>query len=179
MSPHWRLKASDKWSASVEKQTKRNRTEWDEKTIKTRSKIMTQWNRERIGTVFDPVSVKNQTSICSREGFGEHTGSRFRKRIRNMSHFLWSMSALQHWSGSDDQELCLFIPVSVEAAMQPRHCNANPSENASLATFMVMCAAFCVNYHVIVSSVQLYLHRDAHQQESCSIVFVSAVGDHM
>lgn len=54
----------------------------------------------------------------------------------------------------------------------------NPSENALLATFMVVCAAFCVIYHVIVFSVQLYLHRDAHQQESCSIVFVSTVGYH-
>lgn len=57
----------------------------------------------------------------------------------------------------------------------------NPSENALLATFMVVCAAFCVIYHVIVFSVQLYLHRDAHQQqqESCSIVFVSTVGYHV
>lgn len=106
------------WREAVKEQRETGQSE-TKKTLKLVLKSMTQWNRERIGTVFDPVSVKNQTSICSREGFGEHTGSRFRKRIRNMSHFLWSMSALQHWSGSDDQELCLFIPVGVGAAMQP------------------------------------------------------------
>lgn len=75
------------WREAVKEQRETGQSEM-KKTLKLVLKSMTQWNRERIGTVFDPVSVKNQTSICSRKGFGEHTRSRFRKRIRNMSHFL-------------------------------------------------------------------------------------------
>lgn len=159
------------WREAVKEQRETGQSETN-KTLKLVLKSMTQWNRERIGTVFDPVSVKDQTSICSREGFGEHTGSRFRKRIRNMSHFY---------------DLCLLC--STDQAVMIRSCvclsqsvsgpQSNPSENALLATFMVVCVAFCVIYHVIVFSVQLYLHRDAHQQESCSIVFVSTVGYHV
>lgn len=75
------------WREAVKEQRETGQSE-TKKSLKLVLKSMTQWNRERIGTVFDPVSVKNQTSICSRKGFGEHTGSRFRKRIRNMSQFL-------------------------------------------------------------------------------------------
>lgn len=106
---------------------------------------MTQCIRE---TVFDPVFVKNQTSICSREGFGEHSGSHFRKRIRNMSHF-YDLCLLC----STDQAVMIGRYVCLSQSVLGLQCN--PSENASLAeTFMVVCVVFCVNYHVIVSSVQ-------------------------
>lgn len=48
------------WREAVKEQRETGQSE-TKKTLKLVLKSMTQWNRERIRTVFDPVSVKNQT----------------------------------------------------------------------------------------------------------------------